>query len=297
MTRYFFILIILCSNVSANELLNITFLGTGNPRPNIDKLGPSVLIKVKNEEIMLDVGRGATLRLTQIGNNYSQIDNIYISHLHFDHIIGIPDFWLTSNLWQKKTDTNIFGPIGIKKFCDGVRKSFSKDIEYRYSGNNYSKIICSNYSEKKVIKNNFLTVISFENDHGHIDYSHGFKVLYKNKSIVYSGDTTYSKEVVKNAKNCDILIHEIIAATKKIHDNNKKLRGVISTHTNISQLIKVLNEANPKLTILNHALLFGVSEEYVLNEVKKSYDGNVIFSKDLMSVDLGEEINIFNIGN
>ena len=78
-----------------------------------------------------------------------------------------------------------------------------------------------------------------------------------------------SKEVVKNAKNCDILIHEIIVATKKIRDSNKKLRGVISTHTNISQLVKVLNEANPKLTILNHALLFGVSEEYVLNEIKK----------------------------
>ena len=297
MTRYLFILIIFCSNVSANELLNITFLGTGTPRPNINKLGPSVLIKVKHEEIMLDVGRGTTLRLNQIGNNYSQINNIYVSHLHFDHIIGIPDFWLTSNLWQKKTDTNIFGPIGIKKFCEGLRKSFSKDFEYRYSGRKNSKIICRNYSENNIIKNNLLKVISFKNNHGHIDHSHGFKVLYKNKSIVYSGDTTYSKEVVKNAKNCDILIHEIIATTKKIHDNNKKLQSVISTHTNISQLIKVLNESNPKLTILNHALLFGVSEEYVLNEVRKLYDGEVIFSQDLMSVDLGEEINIFNIGN
>ena len=56
---------------------------------------------------MLDVGRGTTLRLNQIGNNYSNINNIYVSHLHFDHIIGIPDFWLTSNLWQKK-QTQIF---------------------------------------------------------------------------------------------------------------------------------------------------------------------------------------------
>ena len=63
MTKYFFILILFFSNVSANELLNITFLGTGTPRPNINKLGPSVLVKVKNEEIILDVGRGTTLRL------------------------------------------------------------------------------------------------------------------------------------------------------------------------------------------------------------------------------------------
>ena len=51
MTKYFFILILFFSNVSANELLNITFLGTGTPRPNINKLGPSVLVKVKYEEI------------------------------------------------------------------------------------------------------------------------------------------------------------------------------------------------------------------------------------------------------
>ena len=297
MTKYFFILILFFSNVSANELLNITFLGTGTPRPNINKLGPSVLIKVKNEEIMLDVGRGTTLRLNQIGNNYSKINNIYISHLHFDHIVGVPDFWLTSNLWQKKTDTNIFGPVGIKNFCKGLRQSYEKDFEYRYSGNTHSKIICHNYSEKKIIKNNFLEVKIFKNNHGHIENSHGFKIIYNNKSIVYSGDTTYSKEVVKNAKNCDILIHEVIATSKKMRDNNKKLRSVISTHTTISQLSKILNESNPKLTILNHALLFGVSEKFVLNEIKESYDGKVIFSKDMMSVDLGDEINVFNIGN
>ena len=102
---------------------------------------------------------------------------------------------------------------------------------------------------------------------------------------------------MKNAKNCDILIHEVIATSKKMRDNNKKLRSVISTHTTISQLSKILNESNPKLTILNHALLFGVSEKFVLNEIKKSYDGKVIFSKDMMSVDLGDEINVFNIGN
>ena len=51
------------------------------------------------------------------------------------------------------------------------------------------------------------------------------------------------------------------------------------------------------MTILNHALLFGVSEDFVLSEIGKKYKGKVIFSKDLMSIDLGEELNIFNIGN
>ena len=58
---------------------------------------------------------------------------------------------------------------------------------------------------------------------------------------------------------------------------------------------KILNITNPKLTILNHALLFGISESKVLNKIKKEYNGDIIFAKDLMSVDLGNEISIFNI--
>ena len=295
MIKYFVIFFVLLSNANGSDLLNITFLGTGTPRPNLDKLGPSILIKANQEELLIDVGRGITLRLNQIGNNYSKINNIYLSHMHYDHIIGLADFWLTSNLWQKKTDTNIYGPKGVKKFCDGLMNSYQLDLKYRYEGNNYSKLKCINFSEISM-NNNKILVTPFTNDHGHVDNSYGFKISFNDKSIVYSGDTTLSKNVVNNAKGTDILIHEIIATSKKVLDNNKKLRKVFKSHTNINQIIKVLNTCKPKLTILNHALLFGVNEEYVLREIKKSYSGNVIFSKDLMSIDLGEEHNIFNIG-
>ena len=283
------------NNVIASEVLNLTFLGTGTPRPNINKLGPSILIKNKSEEILVDIGRGVTLRLSQIGNDYSKINKIYISHLHYDHIVGLSDFWLTSNLWQKKSDTNIYGPDGIRNLCSGIEKSFSKDIEYRYKKNKYSKIKCYNFEENINRAKSQIEVVEFKNSHGHVDNSYGFKIISGNKTIVYSGDTTYSDNVVKNSKNSDILIHEIISSSDKLFKKNKKLQQVTQTHTTIDQLIKVLNIARPKLTILNHALLFGVSEKKVLSEIRKKYDGKVIFSEDLMSIDLGNEINIFNI--
>ena len=122
------------------------------------------------------------------------------------------------------------------------------------------------------------------------------EINFGNKKIIYSGDTTYSKNVINNSKNADILIHEVISVSKKIYDNNKKLRKVVNSHTNVSQLIQILNICKPKLTILNHALLFGVNEQSVLTSIAKEYNGKVIFAKDFMSVDLGEEINIFNTG-
>ena len=257
MIKIFFLsLIILFSNISiAGELLNIIFLGTGTPRPNINKLGPSILLNYNNEEILLDVGRGTTIRLNQIGNDFSKINNIYISHLHYDHIVGLGDLWLTSNLWQKKNDTNVYGPEGIKKFCNGLLKSYDEDIGYRYKDGNYSKLKCKNFAESTEEKSS-LHVKPFRNSHGYVDKSYGFIINYNNKKIVYSADTTYSENLINNYTNCDILIHEIISVSKNIYDNNRKIQEVVASHTSISQLIDILKIAKPKLTILNHALLF-----------------------------------------
>tara|TARA_B100000902_G_C27289195_1_gene906205 strand:- start:1220 stop:2116 length:897 start_codon:yes stop_codon:yes gene_type:complete len=296
MIKYIFILLIFLNNVYASDIINITFLGTGTPRPDINKLGPSILLKYKKNEILFDVGRGATLRLGQLDNNYSNINDIFISHMHFDHIVGLADFWLTSSLWQKKTDTNIYGPKYIKNFCKQLKKMYKKDLEYRYKKGNYSKINCLYHKVVSKDKNQ-LKITPFENDHGHVDESYGFRIDFGSKKIVYSGDTTYSKDVISNSKNADILIHEVIAASKKIYNNNKKLRKVVSSHTDVNQLIEILKTCKPKLTILNHALLFGVSENDVLSLIEREYKGKVIFAKDLMSIDLGEEINIFNTGN
>ena len=130
------------NNVYASDIINITFLGTGTPRPDINKLGPSILLKYKEHEILFDAGRGITLRLDQINNNYSKIHDIYISHMHFDHIVGLADFWLTSNLWQKKKNTNVYGPGGIKEFCKELKKSYVKDLHYRYDKNSISELNC-----------------------------------------------------------------------------------------------------------------------------------------------------------
>ncbi len=296
MIKYIFIAFFVSSVAKASDVFNMTFLGTGTPRPNIEKLGPSLLIQNQNQQILIDIGRGTSLRLSQIGNDYSNIKEIYISHFHFDHIIGLADFWLTSNLWQKKLDTFVYGPTGVNAFCNNIMETYRMDLKYRYKNKKYSKLICSSFKNKKsTYDDEKISIHSFTNDHGHIDNSYGFKIKFKGKNIVYSGDTTISENVINNAKDADILIHEIFASSKKIIKNNKKLREVASTHTTIDQMISVLKQTNPKLTILTHALLFGVNENDVLKVIKENYNGNVIFAKDLMSIDIGKEINIFNL--
>ena len=101
--------LILFSTSLCAEIINVTILGSGNPRPHVNKYGPSILVKTNEYNLIFDVGRATLIRLKQVGLNVSDIDKIFISHMHFDHIVGLPDVWLTAKLWQKES-LNVYGP-------------------------------------------------------------------------------------------------------------------------------------------------------------------------------------------
>src|SRR5882757_10991941 len=87
-----------CWNVQAQGLqaqgLKVTLLGTGSPIPVIDRFGPSTLVEAGSEKLLIDCGRGATLRLWQSHVPLGALTAGFLTHLHSDHVVGIPDLWL-----------------------------------------------------------------------------------------------------------------------------------------------------------------------------------------------------------
>src|SRR5262245_5485329 len=75
--------------------LRVTLLGTGIPEPQPDRFGHSILVEAGEQKLLIDAGRGASIRLWQLGVQISEIDALFITHYHSDHTIGIPDLWLT----------------------------------------------------------------------------------------------------------------------------------------------------------------------------------------------------------
>ncbi len=73
----------------------VTLLGTGNPRPVMSRFGPSILVEAGKEKLVFDCGRGATQRLYQLKIPFTEITGLFLTHLHSDHTVGIPDLWLT----------------------------------------------------------------------------------------------------------------------------------------------------------------------------------------------------------
>ena len=138
-----------------------------------------------------------------------------------------------------------------------------------------------------VYEHDGLKVTAFEVDHKPLHPAFGFRIDYRGRSVVISGDTRYSKEVLKAARGADLLIHEVAAASRSLLANNKRLRSVLSYHTSPEDLARLLAAAKPKLAALTHILVFEVDEQDLLKRVSTGHDVDVRVGEDLMAFDIG----------
>ena len=91
--RYLFVACVInfaASSAVADDEFRVTLLGTGDPIPRTDRFGPSTLVEAGGQRLLFDVGRGATQRLVQLGIPLRDIDAVFLTHFHSDHVSGCP---------------------------------------------------------------------------------------------------------------------------------------------------------------------------------------------------------------
>src|SRR5262245_249422 len=92
---FFLLLTVIVSCANAQSPFKVTLLGTGSPVPSVERFGPSILVEAGGQKLLFDCGRGASQRLWQLKIPLGKIDALFLTHLHSDHVVGIPDLWLT----------------------------------------------------------------------------------------------------------------------------------------------------------------------------------------------------------
>jgi ribonuclease Z len=280
----------------ADSLFRVTLLGTGAPPPRWDRCGPSTLVEVGAEKFIFDAGRGAMQRLHQLGIPFSAITGMFLTHHHSDHVVGFPDLWLTGWIgrpWgQRKIPLRVWGPQGTREMMEHLPQAFAVDIRVR--SRNYPpdgvKLQAEEIKEGNVYADNRVTVSAFEVDHGGEDLpAFGYRIDFAGRAAVLSGDTTFNRNLIEHSRGADLLVHEVTAAAGSVAESAQQLKRIGANHTTPDQAGEVFSEAQPKLAVYNHLLLFGGAKaEDLVPMTRRNYSGPLIVGEDLLQLDVGE---------
>ena len=259
----------------------ITLLGTGTPNLNVDQWGPSTIIQVGEIYLLFDCGRGTLLRIKQAGINPNLVSKIFLTHLHSDHIVGIPDLWLTGLEMGRDETLQIWGPDGTKSLAYHIKEAFKADVNGRQLAPQClpeasSGIEATDIHEEVIDLGEDLKVTSFLVDHGSFKPALGFRVDYRNVSVVLSGDTRFSDNLVEHSKGADIIIHDAWVAS----EDSAAFQLVASPE----EAAKVFNLVKPRLAVISHYN----TEEGLHGRIRTLYEGPLLVGKDLQRITLTE---------
>ena len=290
------------SPVGADDF-RVTLLGTGSPQPVIDRFGPGVLAQAGGETLLFDCGRGVTQRLFQLGVKLEDANKLFLTHLHSDHTVGIPDLWLTGWLeppWgQRKGAFQVFGPAGTRNMMENLERAYDWDIRTRIADQKLAKenvaVSVTEIKEGIVYDHDGVKVTAFEVDHGDlVKPAFGFRVDYGGRSAVISGDTRFNENLIKHATGTDLLIHQVAAVRPELLAS-PVFQVILAHHTKPEEAGVVFARTKPKLAVFYHFSLLGTPQvkpmtaQEVVELAQKSYTGPLLAGEDLMVFHIGRE--------
>jgi ribonuclease Z len=282
----------------AEATIRVILLGTGTPAIRAARMGPSVLVQAGTSTLLFDAGRGTALRLQQAGVDFANVNKIFLTHLHSDHLIGLDDVWLSRWLLGRQiTPLEIWGPTGVQSLMDSLNEAFRYDIHIRSShllelplkGAETSVI---EIEEGLVYNGNGVTVRAFEVDHSPIEPAYGYRIDYAGHSVGLSGDTIYSDNLVRHLQGVDLLVHEVAFADEE-ESRNDFQRSVVATHTSPRAAGRVFQATQPILAVYTHVITFDSSnDERLVSETTPTYSGAVVVGEDLMVIEVGDDVRV-----
>lgn len=272
--------------------LRVHLLGTGSPLPQTFRFGPSTLIEAGGHKYLFDAGRGVIQRLYSLDIPFNDVDKLFLTHLHSDHTIGVPDLYLTGWVRGRKHPLRVWGPEGTSRMMTLLAQAFDYDIKVRLDQNPGSQVVATDVKPGVVYEADGAKITAFAVDHPPLKSSFGYKFEYGGRTVVLSGDTRVNDEVIKNAKGADLLIHEVAAASDHLMKTSPIIPKILAKHTLPEEAGSVFTKAGVRMAVYSHIVLFDVSEEELEARTRKTYDGPLVIGEDLMTFDIGDEITV-----
>ena len=270
----------------------VVFLGTGMPRPDPGRQGPSLAVVANGKAYIVDAGVGL---VRQAAAAYARgisalqppkLDLAFLTHLHSDHTLGLPDLIFTPWVMHRAAPLQLYGPSGTQAMVDNIEKAWAEDIDIRIHGLEHNtvsghKVVVHEIQPGVVYQDANVKVTAFAVHHGSWKEALGYRFDADGKSIVISGDTRPTESVVEACNGCDILIHEVYSGggNGKAKADDAYFR---SFHTSAEELGEIAAKARPKILVVTHYVPRQKTDQtQMLAGIRKKFNGPVLVANDL----------------
>ena len=269
------------------------FLSGYTPTPSAN------VLVYKGTPYVIDAGYGVTFKLLDTKIPLPSLRYVFITHHHSDHNMELGP--LLYNCWVNglRTPIDVYAPQGLNELIDGYWKSNRYDLETRISDEgrpDLRKLVTPHeYTEGLVLSNDAVKVTSLRNVHPPVTESYALKFELGEKTVVFSGDTTYFPPLADFAKNADYLVHEVLYGPAldelmKRRPNAERLKAsILSHHTLAEDVGRIAAAANVKTLVLNHFVPGDdktLTPEVWSDAVRKTFAGKIVVGKDLLELPL-----------
>lgn len=285
--------------------MQVLLLGTASgPTFNAQRLGISTLVVAGPEKLLFDAGRSLTTGMTRLAVNPVDVTKIFLTHLHSDHVISLPELLLFPWPQGRKTPLEVWGPTGTRSMMQKLQEAFVFDIRNRrhllpVDGVN---VVATDIREGVVYESNGVKVTAFLVDHSKAP-AFGYRIDFRGHSVAISGDTKPSENLVKFASGVDVIIHEVnrwkqdpvlTGPPDELLPNSRQTRKqaiyIAEDHTDGAEAGKVFERVKPKLAIFSH--YGGLDPQATLALVRQNYSGPVEFGEDLMTIEIASQVSV-----
>ncbi len=285
---------------SDSDTIKITLLGTGTPPVSTTQFGASTLVEAGGQALIFDCGRGCGIRLMQAQPElYAKINHLFLTHMHSDHMVGVPDIYMNGWLLGRSATFHVYGPRGTKKFMTGLRKAFEPDVYTRYKLERFPQTVTGlalDISETRrdgiIYDNDGLRVTAFTVDHAEAKPAFGYRIDYRGRSVMLSGDTKLTGNLESYGKDVDVIVQEVIPPSliKRLAElyPSDQVQKIVDHHTLAEQAGKLFAATKPRLAVYSHYNSTPKSDAYLLVVTRQDWQGPVEAGEDLMTITVGD---------
>jgi ribonuclease BN (tRNA processing enzyme) len=275
-----------------SEITQVVLLGTGTPNAEPERWGSALAVVVNGTPYLVDAGAGVVRRASAAfengaeGMEVKRLATVFLTHLHSDHTVGLPDLIFSPWTLGRETPLRIFGPAGVATMAHHISQAYQEDVAVRTGGAEPAnetgfQVRVTEVEPGVVFQDENVRVIAFGVAHDDWNQAFGYRFETPDRVVVVSGDTGPTEAVATHCDGCDILVHEVYSQAGFDARAPEWQAYHARAHTAAPDLGRIATRARPGLLVLTHQLLWGSTPEALVAEVRSTFDGPVVYGNDL----------------